>query len=116
MHRALQFSFQSYPDELTTLLCQAWNSAVDDPFMFATGSHDGAVRIWTKPPDDDDDVDVALSIPRSASPFDMDRTDSPITEQDLESRSTLESSNTENGMLRERVVAFAAEPLREDAP
>ncbi|KAH9936025.1 WD40 repeat-like protein [Amylocystis lapponica] len=28
------------------LTCIAWNHAVD-PFMFATGSHDGAVRIWT---------------------------------------------------------------------
>lgn len=28
------------------LTCVAWNHAVD-PFMFATGSHDGAVRIWT---------------------------------------------------------------------
>lgn len=28
------------------LTCVAWNPAVD-PFMFATGSHNGAVRIWT---------------------------------------------------------------------
>jgi len=28
------------------LTCIAWNAAAD-PFMFATGSHDGAVRIWT---------------------------------------------------------------------
>jgi WD40 repeat protein len=28
------------------LTCIAWNPAAD-PFMFATGSHDGAVRIWT---------------------------------------------------------------------
>jgi WD repeat-containing protein 26 len=27
----------------------AWNQAAD-PFMFATGSHDGAVRIWTSTP------------------------------------------------------------------
>ncbi|EIN08602.1 hypothetical protein PUNSTDRAFT_88042 [Punctularia strigosozonata HHB-11173 SS5] len=31
------------------LTCIAWNHASDDPFMFATGSHDGGVRIWTKP-------------------------------------------------------------------
>ncbi|KAJ7461797.1 WD40 repeat-like protein [Mycena galericulata] len=31
------------------LTCIAWNHAAEDPFMFATGSHDGAVRIWTKP-------------------------------------------------------------------
>ena len=28
------------------LTCLAWNPIVD-PFMFVTGSHDGAVRIWT---------------------------------------------------------------------
>ena len=28
------------------LTCVAWNPLAD-PFMFATGSHDGAVRIWT---------------------------------------------------------------------
>ncbi|KAI0948106.1 hypothetical protein AcW1_009704 [Taiwanofungus camphoratus] len=32
------------------LTCIAWNHAAD-PFMFATGSHDGAVRIWTIPKD-----------------------------------------------------------------
>ncbi|KAJ3806883.1 hypothetical protein F5876DRAFT_90859 [Lentinula aff. lateritia] len=30
------------------LTCIAWNHAEDNPFMFATGSHDGALRIWTK--------------------------------------------------------------------
>ncbi|KAI6029590.1 hypothetical protein BKA83DRAFT_4220783, partial [Pisolithus microcarpus] len=29
------------------LTCLAWNQAVEDVFMFATGSHDGAVRVWT---------------------------------------------------------------------
>ncbi|KAG1776406.1 hypothetical protein EV702DRAFT_1180007 [Suillus placidus] len=29
------------------LTCIAWNYASDNPFMFATGSHDGAVRLWT---------------------------------------------------------------------
>jgi WD repeat-containing protein 26 len=28
------------------LTCIAWNPTAD-PFMFATGSHDGAVRVWT---------------------------------------------------------------------
>ena len=31
------------------LTCVAWNPMAD-PFMFATGSHDGAVRIWTDRP------------------------------------------------------------------
>ncbi|KAJ7598512.1 hypothetical protein C8J56DRAFT_168138 [Mycena floridula] len=30
------------------LTCIAWNRATEDPFMFATGSHDGTVRIWSK--------------------------------------------------------------------
>ncbi|OJA11366.1 hypothetical protein AZE42_05152 [Rhizopogon vesiculosus] len=33
------------------LTCIAWNHASDNPFMFATGSHDGAVRLWTTAPD-----------------------------------------------------------------
>lgn len=33
------------------MTCIAWNHAAEDPFMFATGSHDGAVRVWTKRPD-----------------------------------------------------------------
>ncbi|XP_006463427.1 hypothetical protein AGABI2DRAFT_187019 [Agaricus bisporus var. bisporus H97] len=38
---------QAHSGDLT---CIAWNHAVSDPFMFASGSHDGTVRIWTKPP------------------------------------------------------------------
>jgi hypothetical protein len=30
------------------MTCIAWNLAAD-PFMFATGSHDGTVKIWTTP-------------------------------------------------------------------
>lgn len=30
------------------MTCIAWNPAAD-PFMFATGSHDGSVQIWTTP-------------------------------------------------------------------
>ncbi|KAH7913231.1 hypothetical protein BJ138DRAFT_1223683 [Hygrophoropsis aurantiaca] len=37
------------------LTCIAWNHATDNPFMFATGSHDGTVRIWSTPSDDLDD-------------------------------------------------------------
>lgn len=33
------------------LTCLAWNQAVENVFMFATGSHDGAVRVWTTPPE-----------------------------------------------------------------
>jgi WD40 repeat protein len=31
------------------LTCLAWNPAAENPFMFAAGSHDGAVRIWSSP-------------------------------------------------------------------
>lgn len=37
------------------LTCIAWNYATDDPFSFAAGSHDGAVRLWSTsaPPEPD---------------------------------------------------------------
>lgn len=31
------------------LTCVAWNPTTS-PFMFASGTHDGAVKIWTAPP------------------------------------------------------------------
>ncbi|KIJ06708.1 hypothetical protein PAXINDRAFT_177738 [Paxillus involutus ATCC 200175] len=34
------------------LTCIGWNYATDDPMMFATGSHDGKVRIYSTPPED----------------------------------------------------------------
>ncbi|KAG0698073.1 hypothetical protein DFH29DRAFT_121383 [Suillus ampliporus] len=40
---------QTFGGDLT---CVAWNHSTDDPFMFATGSHDGTVRIWTTPAGD----------------------------------------------------------------
>jgi len=33
------------------LTCIAWNHASSNPFMFATGSHEGAVKLWTTAPD-----------------------------------------------------------------
>jgi len=99
------------------LTCIAWNHAAQDPFMFATGSHDGAVRIWSKPPDQDLGEDPATVV-RSSSPLDMEymeRTDSPFSQQDLESTNTLESYPPENGpSTRERVVAFATDNVVED--
>ncbi|CAK5261896.1 unnamed protein product [Mycena citricolor] len=85
------------------LTCIAWNHAAEDPFMFATGSHDGAVRIWTKPIeisggkglaplaiDTEEKPDTKESEPvRSSSPFDMARTDSPLTQAEFESVETL---------------------------
>ncbi|KAI5985218.1 hypothetical protein EDC04DRAFT_2590459 [Pisolithus marmoratus] len=44
------------PNSFGDLTCIAWNYGTDDTFMFATGSHDGAVRLWSTaapPPVDD---------------------------------------------------------------
>ncbi|KAG1742685.1 WD40-repeat-containing domain protein [Suillus paluster] len=37
---------QAFGGDLT---CAAWNHSTDDPFMLATGSHDGTVHIWKTP-------------------------------------------------------------------
>ncbi len=108
------------------LTCIAWNPAAEDPFMFATGSHDGAVRIWTRPTESTDTGDEAVSsvlengghsasyTPRTASPFEFERTDSPLTQQEFESTDSIGISGSvatsEVGLLRElRTVAFASE-------
>ncbi|KAF9568278.1 WD40 repeat-like protein [Agrocybe pediades] len=61
------------------LTCIAWNHPATNPFMFATGSHDGGVRIWTRlEPDDDMDDDAEPTpkgmseFPRSSSPDQLD--------------------------------------------
>ncbi|KAJ7185449.1 hypothetical protein C8R46DRAFT_1060616 [Mycena filopes] len=108
------------------LTCIAWNHAAEDPFMFATGSHDGGVRIWTKPELLEETRDSSLRLGsgegpgedggqimvRSASPFDMDRTDSPLTQAEFEAVSALrrrESTSTSEASTpqRERTVVFA---------
>lgn len=68
------------------LTCIAWNHAADS-FMFATGSHDGAIRIWSTPPSEDPGLSeppsrnsLNTNTPRTTSPslYDADyRTDSP---------------------------------------
>ena len=59
------------------LTCIAWNSAAHDPFMFATGSHDGSVRVWTRHPDE-----MIDEYPRTSSPYQMDLTMSGSTGYD----------------------------------
>ncbi|KAI0760480.1 WD40 repeat-like protein [Fomes fomentarius] len=74
------------------LTCIAWNHAWDN-FMFATGSHDGGVRIWTSPMASASSPEFSAAAsratltpantPRSATPnpYDADyRTDSPTTQ------------------------------------
>ena len=46
------------------MTCIAWNPAAD-PFMFATGSHDGSVQIWTTPEIPASHSRPALPIPRT---------------------------------------------------
>lgn len=101
------------------LTCIAWNHAEDNPFMFATGSHDGALRIWTKLHDRRPSISaLEASIPftRSSSPDDMDdlpRTESPLTQHEFESSfansaESLGSGPSSASGHRERMVAFAA--------
>jgi len=52
------------------LTCIAWNNAAEDPFMFAAGSHDGGVKVWTR-----SDVLNSTNVhdcPRTSSPEHMD--------------------------------------------
>ncbi len=46
------------------MTCIAWNPAAD-PFMFATGSHDGSVQIWTTPEKAPGHSRPAFPIPRT---------------------------------------------------
>ncbi|KAF8496482.1 WD40 repeat-like protein [Russula emetica] len=46
------------------MTCIAWNPAAD-PFMFATGSHDGSVQIWTTPEIPASHSRPAFPIPRT---------------------------------------------------
>ncbi|KAF8903319.1 hypothetical protein CPB84DRAFT_1728396 [Gymnopilus junonius] len=61
---------QAHGGDITSI---AWNHSVASPFMFATGSHDGAVRIWTREHEDQSDTEHTprniLEFPRSASPY-----------------------------------------------
>ncbi|KAI0676285.1 WD40 repeat-like protein [Trametes maxima] len=71
------------------LTCIAWNH-MWDTFMFATGSHDGGVRIWTTPAHISGSIESSAAVSRettnptntprtlSPGPYDVDyRTDSP---------------------------------------
>lgn len=72
------------------LTCIAWNNAAEDPFMFATGSHDGGVRIWTVADTpgisirNSDGIHIAGDVifqltPRPSTQFGIEsRTESPI--------------------------------------
>lgn len=99
------------------LTCIAWNHA-HDSFMFATGSHDGAVRIWTAPDAPSIDEPYPSRGPtnptntpaRTPSPFDVEyRTDSPATQlggdsQDDHNQSSLQVDRADSSGSRRTVV------------
>lgn len=86
--------------------------------MFATGSHDGAVRIWTEIAAQRSSIsalETTLPFTRSLSPdiMDIPRTESPVAQQELESTFANSVENLGTGPSstfanRERMVAFAA--------
>jgi len=70
---------QSHGADIT---CIAWNPIAEDPYMFAAGSHDGTVRVWTRD-DHSDHINEETTqtrtfkeffpgFARSASPYGMD--------------------------------------------
>ncbi|KAF7968597.1 hypothetical protein HWV62_30047 [Athelia sp. TMB] len=91
------------------LTCIAWNSYWEDPFMFGTGSHDGAVRIWSSPsPGVDSGAEEQWSTPKqsNADASLLMRKDSkkpaagsqfPVAPKPLRSQS---SASSESGLLR----------------
>lgn len=48
----------THPGDIT---CIAWNQATEDPYIFAEGTHDGTVRIWTRAPAHDATDHIAHS-------------------------------------------------------
>ncbi|KDR80328.1 hypothetical protein GALMADRAFT_242702 [Galerina marginata CBS 339.88] len=82
------------------LTCIAWNHVATEPFMFAAGSHDGAVRIWTRQPEEHLDADVTptniIGVPLSSSPspyqLDSNMSSSTISLDDYQSGRTRASS------------------------
>jgi len=91
------------------MTCVAWNPAAD-PFMFATGSHDGAVRIWT-----------AVSTPapsrdgraRSGSVTPLSETSSQL-HLDLEPRIESSAGQQQFRQLLHVEIPYVSEPASED--
>ena len=89
--------------------CVAWNPAAD-PFMFATGSHDGTVRIWT-----------AISTPaplrdgraRSGSITPFSETSSQL-HLALEPRTESSAGQQQFGQLLRVDIPHVSEPTSED--
>jgi hypothetical protein len=102
------------------LTCIAWNHASDNPFMFATGSHEGAVRLWTTANDyrsyEPSHRLFAMTAqstphsvtPRSPSPVDNGaHTDSAGTQLGEYTSEPLTLTPVEDSGQRDRIVTFA---------
>ncbi|KIY47537.1 hypothetical protein FISHEDRAFT_66082 [Fistulina hepatica ATCC 64428] len=96
------------------LTCIAWNNAAEDPFMFATGSHDGGVRIWTSPErpniaiNDSDGIPGGLASPQEPSSAPLSREPSR-TRYDVTAgarEGSLDIPRVQHG-FRDRAISFA---------
>ncbi|EKM57477.1 uncharacterized protein PHACADRAFT_206381 [Phanerochaete carnosa HHB-10118-sp] len=86
------------------LTCIAWNPSAD-PFMFATGTHDGGVHLWTIPPEGRDGLRMLDDAQSRASthPTPTPRTASPnIFENELRMESP---SSAQDGLLSPHSLA-----------
>ncbi|KAF8069027.1 hypothetical protein FPV67DRAFT_1607451 [Lyophyllum atratum] len=92
------------------LTCIAWNHAAENPFMFATGSHDGAVRIWTKRPDELEDQDRNSDHSQEdGGTLNRNRGGSTSRRTTPDTIERQDSTQNVNGpSLRERILAYAA--------
>ncbi|KIJ11156.1 hypothetical protein PAXINDRAFT_157371 [Paxillus involutus ATCC 200175] len=104
------------------LTCIACNQSAEDPFMFATGSHDGAVRIWTtsdapnRPQEQPGPTSSSLYSVTPHSPYPLHfglRTDSPVRQLQalandfaVGSMTPLTMSSGEEDTPRDRSVTF----------
>lgn len=80
------------------LTCIAWNHAAEH-FMFATGSHDGAVRVWTSQAFDNKSSDEIQSRGPSLYLVPTPRTASPVpslSAYDLKYRTESPAANTDS--------------------
>lgn len=98
------------------MTCIAWNSAAEHPFMFGTGSHDGAVRIWstpssldTSPRDGSNPRTDPSSSRRREKTKQEENTPSPFDSPDPQN----DTSSVARGSSRERTVAFSVPELTE---
>ncbi|GJE97468.1 WD40 repeat domain-containing protein [Phanerochaete sordida] len=83
------------------LTCIAWNPSAD-PFMFATGTHDGGVHLWTTLADGREALRLLDDAPSRGSthPTPTPRTSSPnIFESDFRADSPSQANEPQDGLL-----------------